>query len=178
MSKAVLFFVDGFEELEALAPIDILRRGGVEVDTVSLTGNLEITGSHFVKLQADKLFADINENDYDLFILPGGPGTEKYMEKTEFLDMLKRNSGKRLSAICAAPSVLGRIGLLAGKKAVCYPGYEKYLDGAEVLEDKVITDGNITTARGAGAAYHFAFELLSLLKGSEAAAKVRDGIIY
>ncbi|MDR3091511.1 MAG: DJ-1/PfpI family protein [Clostridiales bacterium] len=176
MSKAAVFFVENFEEIEAIAPVDILRRGGAEVDLISLTGSIEVKGSHGITARMDKLYAEVNRFDYDLYILPGGPGTESYLDHEAFTEMLKSRGAAKIGAICAAPSVLGRLGLLRGKKAICYPGYEKYLEGAQLSPDSVVTDGNITTARGAGAALPFGFRLLAELEGEEKAAEIRKSM--
>lgn len=179
MSKAAVFFINGFEEVEAIAPVDILRRGGVQVDTVSLTGENSVTGSHNIKIETDKLYNEITW-DYDMLILPGGPGTEGYLKHESFIERLKETSGNRIriAAICAAPSILGRLGLLKGKKAVAYPGYERLLEGADVLFQDVVTDSNITTSRGAGTAMEFGFELLMLLEGEEKMKEVEQKIVF
>jgi len=162
----------GFEEIEALATMDILRRGGVSVQSVSLTGERNVAGGHQISVVADYLFEEAGFADVQMLILPGG--TVKINEH----DGLKREiltfagQGKPLAAICAAPMVLGGLGLLKGKKATCYPGYEKYLIGAQIAETPVVTDGNITTGRAAGYTFDFAMELLSQLKGKETANEI------
>ncbi|GHU51966.1 thiazole biosynthesis protein ThiJ [Clostridia bacterium] len=165
MANAAVFYLENFEVVEALAPVDVLRRGGVSVTTVSLGDELAVRSSHGVTVTADKLFSDIEEQDFDILILPGGAGTEGYMSKPEFLAKVKAHgeSGGKIGAICAAPSVIGRLELLRGKKAVCFPGYEKYLEGAEVISAPFVTDGNVTTGRGAGVSVSFALELLAVL---------------
>ncbi|MDR1688028.1 MAG: DJ-1/PfpI family protein [Clostridiales bacterium] len=180
MSKAAIFFVEDFEEAEAVTPTDILRRGNVTADTVSLTGNKTVTGSHGIKLICDKLFEEISVASYDMLVLPGGPGTESYMLREDFLRLIREaaKSGVKIGAICAAPSILGRLGLLKGKKAVCYPGYEKYLEGADVLTENAVTDGNITTSRGMGTAADFGFELLEILEGTEMKNKIKSAVVY
>jgi len=180
MSSAAMFFVDGFEDVEAFAPLDILRRGGVQLDAVSLTGNKTVTSARNVKIETDILYEAVGDWNYDMLILPGGPGTEKYMEYNDFLTQIKtaKNTGVKIGAICAAPSILGRLGLLNGKKAVCYPGYEKYLEGAEVLYCPVITDENITTSRGMGTALKFGFELLGVLEGDAVKNEIMEKTVY
>ena len=171
MSKALIFLVDGFEEVEALATIDILRRGDVDLQSVSITGRREVMGSHKIPVIADILFEEADFN-VDMLIVPGG--TIAFNDHTPLKEQIKAfaESGKRVAAICAAPRVLGGLGLLKGKRATCYPGFEQYLDGAEFVPEKVITDGNITTGRGPGMAFDFALEVLELLKGKDTADKV------
>lgn len=180
MAKAAVFFVNKFEEVEAIAPVDILRRGNVHVDMISLTGEKTVIGSHDIKIGTDLSFADVVDWDYDMLILPGGPGTESYMGHEDFIKLLKESDkvGVKIAAICAAPSILGRLGLLNGKKAVSYPGYEKFLEGAEVLACPVVTDGNITTSRGMGTALEFGFELLRVIMGEEAKKEIENKTVF
>jgi 4-methyl-5(b-hydroxyethyl)-thiazole monophosphate biosynthesis len=165
MAKAAVFFIDGFEEIEALTAVDVLRRGAVEVDTVSLAEGLEVTGKHSVAIKADRPFEGLAEADYDILVIPGG--TLAYLEHQGFMDMVaaRGRAGRKLAAICAAPAVLGRLGLLSGKKAVCYPGLESELTGASIPEDlpQVVTDGTITTSRGPSTALPFALRVLEIL---------------
>ena len=169
MEKVFIFLTTGFEEIEALATIDILRRGGVNIQSVSLTGERIVAGGHQIAVITDCLFEEVDFADAQMLILPGG--TVKINEH----DGLKREilafsaQGKPLAAICAAPMVPGGLGLLHGKRATCYPGYEKYLVGAQVTEAPVVVDGHITTGRAAGYTFDFALELLSQLKGKDAA---------
>lgn len=166
MKKALIFLTTGFEEIEALATVDILRRGGVDVKTVSLTGTKTVEASHGVQVVSDLLFDEADFAGADMLILPGG--TVKINEH----DGLKKeiisfdNAGKYVTAICAAPMVLGGLGLLKGKKATCYPGFEKYLDGAILATDQaVVVEGNIITGRGPGLTFDFALQLLETLEG-------------
>ena len=172
MGKVYVFLTTGFEEVEALATMDILRRGGVFLQSVSLTGDKMVTAAHQVTVAADILFEEAGFSDARMLILPGG--TVKINEhdglKREILAFARQ--GKLLAAICAAPMVFGGLGLLKGKKATCYPGYEKYLTGAQVTDAPVVADGNITTGRAAGCTFEFALELLSQLMGKEAAGEV------
>ena len=169
METVLIFLTTGFEEIEALATMDILRRGGVNIQSVSLTGDRSVAGGHQILVVADYLFEGVDFAEAQMLILPGG--TVKINEheglKREILTFA--GQGKSLAAICAAPMVLGGLGLLKGKKATCYPGYEKYLIGAQVIDAPVVVDGNITTARAAGYTFEFANELLSQLKGKETA---------
>jgi len=172
MEKVFIFLTTGFEEIEALATMDILRRGGVNVQSVSLTGGKMVTGGHQITVMADFLFEEVDFADAQMLVLPGG--TLKINEH----DGLKREipaftgRGKLLAAICAAPVVLGGLGLLKGKKTTCYPGYEKYLIGAQITDTPVVVDGNIITGRAAGYTFEFALELLSQLMGKEVADEI------
>jgi 4-methyl-5(b-hydroxyethyl)-thiazole monophosphate biosynthesis len=159
--KTAVFLITGFEEIEAVTPVDILRRGGVEVTTVSLTGELVVSGSHGIEIVADALFDPAV--DFDILILPGGPGTKYYHKYKEFLKKLELHhaQGKMLAAICAAPTVLGSLGLLKNKKATCFPSMESELNAGELTRAPVVTDGNITTSRSAATALAFALELLT-----------------
>ena len=162
------FLADGFEETEAIAPVDMLRRAGVTVKTVGI-GKSVITGSHGISVICDLTDSELRLTDeLDGVILPGGmPGTlnlDASQTVHSAVDFAVSHQ-KLVCAICAAPSILGRKGLLSGKKAIAFPGFEKELLGAEVLDEPVVTDGNITTAFGSGAAFDFGFRLLSELDG-------------
>lgn len=182
MAKAYIFFANGLEDIEALAAVDIFRRGGIDVKTVSITGSLCVTTSSKVTIQADMLFEDGRFDDADMLILPGGaaPGAHSLNEHVELRNLLVEHNhrGTKLAAICAAPMVLGGIGVLRGKRATCYPGYEIYLDGATYTEELVTVDGNVTTGRGPGASFAFAYTLLAQLIGDTAVQGIRDGMIY
>ena len=167
-----VFLSDGFEEIEALAPVDILRRGGLNVKTVGVGGKNAV-GSHKIPVVCDITAQEATTDGLEGIILPGGmPGTLN-LEKSEcvqrFIDFADKN-GLYIGAICAAPSILGHKGLLKGKKATCFPGFEKELYGAEFADLPVVTDGKITTACGAGAAFDFGFRLLSELTGDKECA--------
>ena len=170
--EALIFLTTGFEEIEALSTIDILNRGGVDIRSVSLTDEKTVTGGHGICVVADYLFEEVDCDKALILIIPGG--TLKFDEheglKREILRFAEK--GKLLAAICAAPVVFGGLGLLKGKKATCYPGFEKYLTQAEITEEPVTVDGNITTGRAAGYSFAFALELLSQLKGKEIASEV------
>lgn len=175
-NKTVYFLLaDGFEEVEALLPIDILLRGGICVKKLSVTGNLAVTGSHGITVMADALCKD-SLPDAAMLVFPGGmPGAttlDAYQNTTALCAEAERN-GAHLAAICAAPLVLGKRGYLNGKRAVCYPGFEEYLHGAHVPNARVVTDGNVTTAVGMGAAGEFGLALLAILSGDEVANKVK-----
>jgi len=174
---ALIFLTDGFEEIEAVATIDILKRGGVNIRSVSLTGARTVIGKHRIAIIADYLFEEADFESAQMFVLPGG--TIEINEhdglKREIMNFAKKE--KHIAAICAAPMVLGGLGLLRGKKATCYPGFEKYLVDAEIVEMPVVVDGNITTARAAGFTYDFALELLGQLKGKEVADEVASKML-
>lgn len=168
-----IFLADGFEECEALVPLDILRRGGIKVNTVGIGGKT-VTGAHGITVTADIAESDAVTDNIDAVILPGGmPGTLK-LERSEtvqrFIDFAAEK-GALLCAICAAPSILGHKGLLNGKKATCFLGFEKDLAGAMITDAKAVMDGNVITACGAGAAFEFGFEILTALTGSKTAAE-------
>lgn len=175
-----VFIADGFEETEAIAPIDILRRCKKEVLTVGIGGK-ERLSSHKIKITCDISEDEVKlDDDLEMVILPGGmPGTlnlEKSDTVQKALDFCNEK-GLFIGAICAAPSVLGHKGLLQGRKAVCYSGYEKELIGAEVLYEPAVTDGNIITSRGAGTAVQFGLKLAEALISSEKAAEIADSIM-
>lgn len=164
--KVALLLAPGFEELEALTPVDILRRAGIEIDTIAISDRA-VTGSHGITVIADKVQGEVTLSDYGAVIFPGGMPGSVNLDASDFsdkmIDAVLKNGG-RLAAICAAPLVLGRRGLLNGKRATCFPGFEGELSGAVITNSDVVTDGNITTASGMPAAYAFANELAKLLK--------------
>lgn len=181
MKKVSIFLAEGFEEVEAMTPADLLRRAGAEVTLVAVGGRREVAGSHGIVITADRLFSEMDFSDTDLLVLPGGmPGTLHLKECQPLIELLKEfnGNGKRLAAICAAPTVLGAAGLLNGRKAACYPGCEDGLTGAEVLTDRVVEDGNITTSRGVGTAIPFALSLISQLFSPQKAEEIRESIVY
>lgn len=173
-----LLLAEGFEEIEALAPVDILRRAGVDVKTVGITGK-KVSGSHGISVEADIIPNEASDS-IDMLILPGGlPGTDNLDRSPDVSILLDRalNSGAYVAAICAAPKILGIRGLLEGKKAVCYPGYEDQLFGATICNDAVVTDGKFITARGAGVAFDFAFELATLMTSAEKADAIKSSMM-
>ncbi len=174
-----VFLANGFEETEAIAPIDILRRSELDVKTVGI-GEEVVVSSHGIAVIPDITEVDfVPSDDIDMIVLPGGmPGTlnlEKSRTVQEAIDYCAQN-GKYIAAICAAPSILGKKGLLQGKKAVCFPGFEQFLEGAEIPEQGVVRDGNIITAKGAGAAIEFGLELSKTLAGEAKARKIRASL--
>lgn len=181
MGKVYAFLAEGSEEVELLAVTNVLIRGGQEVALVSVTGKKDVVTAHKVKIQADLDFTEVDFSDADLLFLPGGmPGTRN-LEAHEGLGAALKmayENDVRIAAICAAPSVLGKLGLLEGKKATCFPGFEGELKGAEYVSQGVVTDGIITTARGLGYALDLGIELLKYLAGEEEARKIKGAIQY
>lgn len=179
MKKVILFFANGTEEIEALTAVDILRRAGAEV-TLAGVGGTALTGSHGIRITADIAAEDALSETYDMAVVPGGmPGTN-HLDACEAVDtVLKRTAenGGYLAAICAAPLVLGKRGYLLGKEAICFPGFESYLEGAVISEKRVCRDGKIITAAGAGVALDFALMLVSALYGEEAAEKLCASVL-
>lgn len=178
MKKALIFLTTGFEEIEALATVDILRRGEVDVKTVSLTDNKTVEGSHAIPVVTDLLFSEADFTAIDMLILPGG--TIKINDHDGLKVQIRAfaEAGKDIAAICAAPMVLGGLGLLKGKSATCYPGFEKYLDGATLqTQDAVVVDGKIITGRGPGLSFDFALQLLEVLAGKEKRNEVAKGLL-
>lgn len=175
------FLANGLEEVECLAVVDILRRAKEEVKLVSITGDYEVTGSHSITIKADALIGDVDFAEADLLFLPGGlPGTTNLGNCHELCAQLKQfhRDGKRVAAICAAPSVLGGLGILQGKKATSYPGFEEQLLGAVYTGAGVVTDGNVTTARGLGYAIELGLELVALLQSREKSDAIREAIQF
>ena len=174
-----ILLVDGFEEIEALEPLDILRRAGIEARTVGVAAKT-VTGSHGISAEADITMDEVNPQEMSLLMLPGGPGYEN-LDKTQAVHALLEDAHDReiyIAAICAAPSIPGEKGFLNGKKATCFPGYEKNLVGAVVTGEKVVLDGKMLTAKGAGAAADFGFKIVEILKDKQTAEKIRGMMQY
>jgi len=181
MAKAYIFLANGFEDVEALGTVDILRRGGVDVKTVSINDDTAVTSSHGVTIYADITFNRAGLDNADMLILPGGmPGATNLNAHKGVCDALlnQNERGGKIAAICAAPMVLGGLGLLNGRRATCYPGFEKYLDGAEYTGELFVTDGNITTGEGPAATFPFAYELLTTLTDEANAHDVAGSMMY
>lgn len=170
MKTSYIFLSNSFEDIEALAVIDILRRAQVPIISVSMEESVQVTTSHAVTVLADALFSDIDFTDADTLILPGG--SPRLNEFDNLKALLSAHHG-RIAAICAAPMVLGGLGLLNGKRATCYPGFEKYLTGAELVTAPVVVDGNITTGNGPAAALAFSYALVEQICGIEKANTLR-----
>lgn len=180
MKTIFVFLADGFEEIEAITPIDVLRRAGLNVQTVSVMEEQIVAGAHGIPVVADKMFADIHLEDAEMLLLPGGlPGATNLDAHQGLSDMIMAfaSEGKALAAICAAPLVFGNRGLLQGKKATCYPGFESYLTGAEYTAALVEIDGNFITAKGPGAAMDFAFAIVEKYCGIEKVNELKSGMM-
>ena len=172
---------DGFEEIEAFTVVDILLRARIETETVSVMGTLPVTGAHDIRVIADLLFEDAVYDGCELIVLPGGmpgatnlDGHERLREKIQSFE----NQGKKIAAICAAPLVLGHAGVLEGKEATCYPGFEEELFGAVISDEDVCVSENIITSRGPGTAMEFALELVRQMKGDKARDLVANGLLF
>ncbi len=179
MKKVLVPLIDGFEEIEAITSIDLLRRAGIEVTTAGIAKR-SATGSHQLTVETDTLFDPARARDADMILLPGGPGT-KNLAAVPGLDALLKEfaaAGKPLAAICAAPSILAKAGLLEGKRAVCFPTVESAMTGARLSHDPVAVDGNIITSRGAGTAVPFALAVIALLLGQAKADEIARQIMY
>ena len=177
----MIFLAEGFEESEALLPLDILRRGGLDAITVSVTSDRIVKSSHGVQVVADALISEISAEDVQMIILPGGLPGATNLDECQSLDKMIMDfasKGKSLAAICAAPMVYGKRGLLKGKKATCYPGFDKYLDGAEYTGALVECVDNFILGKGPAAAAEFGFAILEKLAGREKANEVRKGMLY
>ena len=180
MEKIVVFLANGFEEIEAIAPIDILRRAELDVVTVSISDSKTVTGAHGIKVEADQLFTETTFGENDYYVLPGGyDGMLNLSAHQGVNELLKKqhSEGKKLAAICASPSVLGKLGILEGKEAICYPGFEGKLTGATISKKSVVEDGNVITGKGPGVAVQFALKIVESLKGKETASQVSDSLM-
>lgn len=176
---AKIFLAEGFEETEAIVPYDILRRGGVDVKFVSVTQSINVRGTHGVSVEAQETIS-ASAASADLLVLPGGmPGTLNLASCQALNDILSEaaSKGKLVAAICAAPSILGHIGLLKGRRATCYPGFEDKLAGANCTGERIVKDGNFITGIGPGASYEFGLALLTELEGEDVAREVKSQMI-
>ena len=182
MAKVYVFLANGFEDVEALIPIDVLRRGGVEVITVSTTEEPIVTSAHGVGICADRAFEVCNFSDADLLMLPGGmPGASNLYDHEGVCKAVCEQfaAGKKVAAICAAPAVvLAPLGILDGKKATCYPGFESALENATYTGDLVTVDGNVTTGEGPAAAFPYAYELLAQLVDKKTSDQIAEGMRF
>lgn len=180
--KAVVFLADGFEEVEALTVVDYLRRVNIVVDTVSVSDSKQVEGAHGVTVMADKLPSELkNLHSYDAVVLPGGmPGSNNLRDSEFVLDTVKSlyNSNKLVAAICAAPIVLKRADIVDGKRITSYPGFEQELKGAVYIEEPVVVDSNIITARGPYFAVDFALEIVNYLLCEKRVSSLKKDILY
>jgi 4-methyl-5(b-hydroxyethyl)-thiazole monophosphate biosynthesis len=181
MSQIGIFMADGCEEIEGLTVVDIMRRAGIDITTISISGKKEVTSSHNVTFFADALKENVDFEALDGIVLPGGmPGTLNLGADKTVTKIAREFAagGKLVAAICAAPSVLGQEGILNGKKATCHPGFEEKLLGAECSTEPVVRDGNIITSRGMGTAIPFALEIVRYFLDDAAAQKICTGLVY
>lgn len=181
MKKTLILLAEGFEEVEALTAVDLLRRAKIGCDMISLGDSDTVTGSHGIAVHADRRFSETDFDAYDGAILPGGmPGTKNLAADERVLALLRdfRDGGKLTAAICAAPTVLAKAGLLEGRTAVCYPGMEEQLTGAKIGLESVAVDGSVITGRGMGTAIAFALALVRYYNGGEAAEALAESIVH
>ncbi len=181
MKKAAVLLADGFEEIEALTAVDLLRRARIYVDTISISDDYMVHGAHGINVQTEDLFEEVNFAEFDMIVLPGGmPGTTNLEEHKGVQRVVKDfyENGKYIGAICAAPGILGAMGILKGKRAACYPSVEERLSGAVIMKVPVVQDGNIITSRGMGTAIDFALKLIEVLTDKLKAEEISDSIIY
>ena len=181
MKKIAVFFGEGFEEIEALTVVDMCRRAGIETQMVSITGGECVTSSHQVKVAMDVQFEDVDFDSLDMIVLPGGmPGTKNLEAHAGLMQQVDAfyATGKYVAAICAAPSILGHRGILKGRKACSYPGFEKDLEGAQVVYDSVAVSDHVITSRGMGCAIDFSLAILTALCGEAVAKEKAEAIIY
>ncbi|MBU5312588.1 DJ-1/PfpI family protein [Tissierella carlieri] len=182
MKKVILFLAEGFEEVEALTVVDYLRRKDINVDTVSITEDNEVKGAHEIVVLADKTINDIKDiDDYDAVIIPGGlPGATNLRDNDKVIDVVKKinENGKLTAAICAGPIVLERAGIIKDKEITSYPGFEDDLKNGVYIEQNVVRDGSIITARGPALAVDFAIEIIKYLLGEEKSEELKKDILY
>ena len=182
MKESFIFLADGFEEIEALTVIDVLRRAEMPVKTVSISSSEYVTGAHGVTVKADTVFDKQLINDPEWLILPGGmPGATNLYEHEQLREILIRHNDekKKIAAICAAPAVvLGQLGILKGKRATCYPGFENLCAGAEMIDSPVVVDDNIVCGNGPANAMSWALNIVGVAKDEQAALRIANGMLY
>ncbi len=181
MNKIAIFFAKGYEEIEALAVVDICRRCGLTIDMVSVTEELQVEGAHGIMVGMDKTFSKVDFNEYDMLVLPGGGEGTRNLEAHQAL-MAQVDAfyaaGKYIAAICAAPSILGHRGILKGRRACCYPSFESHLEGAKVTAGPVEVSDNVITSRGMGTAIDFGLAISKVFVGEDKAVEMAKTIIY
>lgn len=179
--KVYIFLADGFEDIEGLTVVDLMRRADIDIKTVSIKKSKEITTSHGITMLTDLTFAETDFTDADMLVLPGGmPGTkylEEYKPLTELLTDFYQNGGK-VAAICAAPGIFERLGFLKGRNATSYPSVMEQLKSARTSLEPVVVDGNVTTSRGLGTAIDFSLSLIGQLEGSSKAEEIAESVVY
>lgn len=180
MKKVYVFLAEGFEEMEAVTPVDLLRRANVDAKFVSITGDKAVTGAHGITYMADLLFEEIDD-DADMLVLPGGmPGTTNLMAHEGLAELLVKqyDAHKWVAAICAAPMVLGALGIVMGRWATIYPGMEEYLVGADISKEEVCVSGNVITSKAPGTAVPFALKLIEVLVSESYAEHIKKEIVF
>ena len=181
MKRTALLAADGFEEVEGLTVVDLLRRAGLTCDIIAVSDREEITGSHGIRIGADRSFSDTDFDSFDAVIIPGGlRGTEALLTDERIKTLLQQFSlaGKLTAAVCAGPAVLAAAGLLKGKKAVCYPGQESRLTDAIICSDPVMQDGSVITGRSVGTSIPFALKIIACLEDSRTADRIAESILF
>jgi len=181
MKKVLIFLADGFEECEALITLDLLKRAGIEVTTASIMGRKNVISTHQVEIMADTLASNVEFNNFDCVVLPGGqPGTSLLEKNATVIKVVQKfyEEGKLVAAICAAPSILGHLGILEGKKATCYPGFESELENATVTFEKSTVDENVITGQAVAGAFYFGLDIIGHLEGFEMYKKVKEEICF
>lgn len=175
-----ILLANGFEEIEAISVIDILRRANIKLTVVSINDTLEVVSDRKLKVIADITIDKINEKKLNSIILPGGSGHKNLEASSKVISLLNNsyNQNKYIFAICAAPSILGKQGLLKNRKATCYPGFEKYLKGAIISSEDVCVDGKIITSRGPGTAHKFAYKIVETLSNKDLANQLKEGMLF
>ncbi|MDE6014365.1 MAG: DJ-1/PfpI family protein [Acetatifactor sp.] len=181
MSRIGIFFAKGYEEIEALAVVDICRRLGLDIDMVSVTEESAVEGAHGIVVRMDKTYSQVDFADYDMLLLPGGgEGTKNLEAHGPLMAQIDAfyEDGKYIGAICAAPSIFGHKGILRGRRACSYPSFESHLEGATVTAGPVEIDGNVITSRGMGTAIDFGLAVAGLFRGQEKVEELAKGIVY
>lgn len=181
MKRIAVFFAEGYEEIEALTVVDMCRRAGIMTDMVSVTDTRQVVGTHSIPVIMDKLLSEVDFEQLDMLVLPGGmPGTTNLEKVPALMEQVKAfaQTGKYIAAICAAPSIFGHLGLLEGKTACCYPGFEEELAGANVTYNACECDGNIITSRGMGCAIDFSLKIIEKLENDDISSKIAKKIIF
>lgn len=178
-----IFLADGFETIEALTVVDMLRRAGIDCQTVSIQQTKEVTSAQKISVQADVLLADMKDCEADMYVLPGGiPGTPNLRANDTVMALVKKQyeADKFVAAICAAPGIFSELGFLKGRHAICYPSFEEQLEreGANLVREGAVRDGHVITGRGMGTAIDFGAAIITALAGEEAARKVMDSVCY
>ncbi|MBQ7926780.1 MAG: DJ-1/PfpI family protein [Lachnospiraceae bacterium] len=181
MKRIAMFFSEGYEEVEAIAVVDICRRCGLEIDMVSITEEPFVKSSHGIVVGMDKTFSQVDFGEYDMLVLPGGlKGTQGLEAFEPLMEQIDRfyEKGKYIGAICAAPSIFGHRGILKGRKACCYPGFEQELTGATVSRENVAVDGHVVTSRGMGTATDFGLAIAAIFCGQDKAEEIKQQVVY